>query len=140
MKEIVLSKLLGVDDNEPGSNSILKTVSDNELFRPSPLLQDLTTTDTEVNQPVPSDTTLKPTPLSTKFSPPNPPSSVSPLPSTSSSPPPALPPTAHPSPTFSQTSSSIISAHKCPESEDVSLHSLAVTSEPINLNNNQRNH
>ena len=130
MKEIVLSKLLGVDDNEPGSNSILKTVSDNELFRPSPLLQDLTTTDTEVNQPVPSDTTLKPTPLSTKFSPPNPPSSVSPLPSTSSSPPPALPPTAHPSPTFSQTSSSIISAHKCTESEDVSLHSLAVTSEP----------
>ena len=86
MKEIVLSKLLGVDDNEPGSNSILKTVSDNELFRPSPLLQDLTTTDTEVNQPVPSDTTLKPTTLSTKFSPP---SSVSPLPSTSSSPPPA---------------------------------------------------
>ena len=131
MKESVLSKLLGVDDDVPGSNSILKIVSDNELLLPSPLLQDLPT-DTEVNQPVPTDTTLKPTPLSTKFSPPNPPSSVSPLPSTSSSPPPALPPTAHPSPTFSQTSSSIISASKCPESEDVSLHSIAVTSEPNN--------
>ena len=131
MKEIVLSKLLGVDDDVPGSNSILKTVSDNELLLPSPLLQDIPTY-TEVNQPVPSDTTLKPTPLSTKFSPPNPLSSVSPLPSTSSSPTPALPPTAHPSPIFSQTSSSIISAHKCPESEDVSLHSIAVTSEPNN--------
>ena len=128
MKEIVLSKLLGVDDDVPGSNSILKIVSDNELLLPSPLIQDLT----NVNQPVPTDTTLKPTPLSTKFSPPNPPSSVSPLQSTSSSPPPALPPTAHPSPTFSQTSPSIISAHKCPESEDLSLHSIAVTSEPNN--------
>ena len=70
MKEIVLSKLLGVDDDVPGSNSIVKTVSDNELLLPSPLLQDLPT-DTEVNQPVPTDTALKPTPLSTKFSPPN---------------------------------------------------------------------
>ena len=82
MKEIVLSKLLGVDDDVPGNNSIVKTVSDNELLLPSPLLQDLPT-DTEVNQPVPTDTALKPTPLSTKFSPPNPPSPVSPLPSTS---------------------------------------------------------
>ena len=136
MKEIVLSKLLGVDDDVPGSNSILKIVSDNELLLPSPLLQDLPT-DTEVNQPVPTDTTLKPTPLSTKFSPPSPPSSVSPLPSTSSSPPPPLPPTAHPSPTFSQTSSIIISAHKCPESDDLSLHSIAVTSEPNNQSEQQ---
>ena len=131
MKEIVLSKLLGVDDDVPGSNSIVKTVSDTELLLPSPLLQDLPT-DTEVNQPVPTDTALKPTPLSTKFSPPNPPSPVSPLPSTSCSPPHALPPTAHPSPTFSQTSSSIIS-----ESEDVSLHSIAVTSEPNNQSEQQ---
>ena len=132
----MLSKLLGVDDDVLGSNSILKILSDNELLLPSPLLQDLPT-DTEVNQPVPTDTTLKPTPLSTKFSPPNPPSSVSPLPSTSSSPPPPLPPTANPSPTFSQTSSSIISAHKCPESEDLSRHSIAVTSEPNNQSEQQ---
>ena len=126
IKEIVLSNLLGVDDDVPGSNSIVKTVSDNELLLPSPLLQDLPT-DTEVNQPVPTNTALKPTPLSTKFSPQHPPSPVSPLPSTSSS-----PPTAHPSPTFSQTSSSIIS-----ESEDVSLHSIAVTSEPNNQSEQQ---
>ena len=48
-----------------------------------------------------------------------------------------LNPTAHPSPTLSQTSSSIISAHKCPESEDVSLHSIAVTSEPNNQSEQQ---
>ena len=38
MKEIVLSKLLGVDDDMPGTNPIFDNYSSNELVSPTPLL------------------------------------------------------------------------------------------------------
>ena len=133
MKEMVLSKLLGVDDDVPESNSMFNNDSSNSLLLPTPFLPELSS-GSDVKQSDPIDTTLNVTPQSTQFSPANPSSPVSHLPSPSSSPPPPLssPPTSPSSPTISQTSSSIVSAHKCPEYEDITLHSIASTSEPIN--------
>ena len=89
-------------------------------------------TGSEVKQSDSIDTPRNVTPQSTKLSPANPASSVSPLPSPLST----SPPTAHSLQILSQTSSSILSAHKCPESEDITLHCIASTSKP----NNQLEH
>ena len=43
MKEMVLSKLLGVDDDMPGTNPIFNNNSSNELLLPTPLLPELLT-------------------------------------------------------------------------------------------------
>ena len=43
MKEMVLSKLLGVDDDMPGTNPIFDHYSSNELVLPTPLLSELST-------------------------------------------------------------------------------------------------
>ena len=71
MKEMVHSKLLGVDDDVPGSNSLFNNDSSNELLLRTPFLPELST-GSDVKQSAPIDTTLNVTPQPSQFSPANP--------------------------------------------------------------------